>query len=992
MEKKQKRRLASFITAMSVFVSTGVFWQLRGIGTAMTDETLTANEYDTAAALSASNGSLCETDAIWESTLPELTNEPAENAALIAASQLGYTENKQNYILGGDGFTHKNYSRYGAWFGNPYGDWNTMFTCFCLYYAGVKEADIPFGSGCWAWSLKLNEKGMLLPLNRGSPKRGDVLLLDTDLDGKADRSGIISDISESCINTIEGQVDGAVAECSYSPDDEHITGYVPVEAPENGNVSLMEFSAESESGIKVFASAERGIFPDGTKMLAADIPRSEALEKAAEALDTEADDIEAVAVDISFCSTDGIELEPADSSSVHVEIVLPEEQKLGGGEYNLLHIADSGDTEIIENAEVSENGAEFDAESFSIYVVTSEHGDLEKDRAVWVDGQPISNTIDTPYLLYVGDTLALKTKAESWTHPEWGQQGFPYGEYNGIISGETTHYNTTESGIEYINCEVTFQALKQGETQIHLTKDSSGASETFYVKVIERPQIYVNTALGERHKDTLHEYLSDVHGGFFWSNPELFVLDDDGNPKYVKNSDVEVLGHPDGGFGPYRVSSNDVIEVVSYCKPTEKDYYDFDVGTNGTHNEGTNLLEKIGASTKELVTSGEHKGEYRISAKFRAKQSSGTKRTGIRFGSDFFYIVVNSSEDDIKTHADIEIDDGGKYNFEEYSFDSNGNIVKTITEYSAAVADINSCKIYGIDGAQIRFKESTAPDTSHAGQPVEFVKSDYYKRGNLGEAQFELTSNYMDSTKQNESNGMNQGGLWLRGNKNFSLQESYRADFNVDLELHEVSKTIETYDSSGNLISSQAGSISNETVHKSGLDFSLGRQSILDAYNKCPVHTGLDFTLAANAVMVDFELKKEFVGGDISSKQFEFQLLDENDNVAADVYNDTNGIISFRNIYFNKAGTYNYTVHELTNSGSDIIYANDRTVTINVTETNGLLTATIDIENLVTPLVNYQTYTLPSTGGGGVVPYMITGSAFIILSFAALLRKRKEDK
>ena len=30
MEKKQKRRLTSFITAMSVFVSTGVFWQLRG--------------------------------------------------------------------------------------------------------------------------------------------------------------------------------------------------------------------------------------------------------------------------------------------------------------------------------------------------------------------------------------------------------------------------------------------------------------------------------------------------------------------------------------------------------------------------------------------------------------------------------------------------------------------------------------------------------------------------------------------------------------------------------------------------------------------------------------------------------------------------------------------------------------------------------------------------------------------------------------------------
>ena len=275
MKKKQKRRLASFITAMSVFVSTGVFWQLRGIGTALTDDTLSPNESSLAAALSASDGSLCETSEIWESTLPELTDDMAENAALIAASQLDYTENAQNYIIGDDGSTHKNYSRYGAWFGNPYGDWNTMFTCFCLHYAGVKETDIPFGSGCWAWSLKLSEKGVLSPLNKGSPKRGDVLLLDTDLDGKADRSGIVSeflsDTDEPCITTIEGQTDGAVSECRYSPDDERIMGYVPVETPESNNISPMKFSAESESGIKVTASAEQGIFPDGTKMLAADV-------------------------------------------------------------------------------------------------------------------------------------------------------------------------------------------------------------------------------------------------------------------------------------------------------------------------------------------------------------------------------------------------------------------------------------------------------------------------------------------------------------------------------------------------------------------------------------------------------------------------------------------------------------------------------------------------------------------------------------------------
>ena len=75
------------------------------------------------------------------------------------------------------------------------------------------------------------------------------------------------------------------------------------------------------------------------------------MKKAADALGTQ--DVEAVAVDISFLSPDGTELEPADSSCVHVEIVLPEEQKLSGEGFSLLHVTDSGETEMIENADVS---------------------------------------------------------------------------------------------------------------------------------------------------------------------------------------------------------------------------------------------------------------------------------------------------------------------------------------------------------------------------------------------------------------------------------------------------------------------------------------------------------------------------------------------------------------------------------------------------------------------------------------------------------------
>ena len=70
----------------------------------------------------------------WEETIPDLTGDRAEDLVKVALSQAGYEE-------GSDG-----YSRYGAWYGNPNGDWNVMFVSFCMYYAGI--TDIPAASGC----------------------------------------------------------------------------------------------------------------------------------------------------------------------------------------------------------------------------------------------------------------------------------------------------------------------------------------------------------------------------------------------------------------------------------------------------------------------------------------------------------------------------------------------------------------------------------------------------------------------------------------------------------------------------------------------------------------------------------------------------------------------------------------------------------------------------------------------------------------------------
>ena len=128
-----------------------------------------------------------ESKADWEKTIPELTGDRSDDLISVAASQNGYEE-------GADG-----YSRYGDWYGNADGDWNVMFVSFCLSYAGISKSDIPYGSGCWAWQVKLTEKELLITDMTEKPAEGDIILVDKDGDGKCDITGIIISIDGSSL-------------------------------------------------------------------------------------------------------------------------------------------------------------------------------------------------------------------------------------------------------------------------------------------------------------------------------------------------------------------------------------------------------------------------------------------------------------------------------------------------------------------------------------------------------------------------------------------------------------------------------------------------------------------------------------------------------------------------------------------------------------------------------------------------------------------------
>ena len=183
-----------------------------------------------------------ETADDWEATLADMTRGPTirENVVLVAASQLGYTESTLNFQVDADGVRH-GITRYGQWYGNPYGPWSAMFVSFCLEYGGAGE--LPKNAGPEALRLEWEaldlftaeeapEVGMLLFLHKAQPT-------DTPESKQAANSvAIISKIEEDTLTVIEGDLDNAVTEAQYKLGDEAILGYGLV--PTGGGLTTLE--------------------------------------------------------------------------------------------------------------------------------------------------------------------------------------------------------------------------------------------------------------------------------------------------------------------------------------------------------------------------------------------------------------------------------------------------------------------------------------------------------------------------------------------------------------------------------------------------------------------------------------------------------------------------------------------------------------------------------------------------------------------------------
>ncbi len=254
IQNRDKRNFRQIIPTLSLLVILIVFWSLKltGIGVAgeafcgkeehiHTEECVGCQKEEhihTEDCYSDITADL-ETSDDWEETLSDMVRGPTtkENVVLVARSQLGYTESTRNFQVDASG-VRRGITRYGQWYGNPYGDWSAMFCLFCIDYAG--QPDVPMNAGPEALRVEWEKAGIYKAWDERTPEAGNLVFLrkGEGTVGGANAVAVITETDGVFITVIEGDVENAVVETRYKISDDVVMGFGLV--PEQKGITVLD--------------------------------------------------------------------------------------------------------------------------------------------------------------------------------------------------------------------------------------------------------------------------------------------------------------------------------------------------------------------------------------------------------------------------------------------------------------------------------------------------------------------------------------------------------------------------------------------------------------------------------------------------------------------------------------------------------------------------------------------------------------------------------
>ena len=160
-----------------------------------------------------------ETDDDWEKYSVGLSDNWNEALLAVAKEQLGYKESEKNFQTDealGDIIDVHHYTRYGAFYGNPYADWDVAFIAFCQHYASIPKTEIPQRLGLEALRADMDAMGFAY-LTEGEDAAyeaipGDVVTYNKNGTADDETIGIVETVGDDSLTVISGAVEGAVAE------------------------------------------------------------------------------------------------------------------------------------------------------------------------------------------------------------------------------------------------------------------------------------------------------------------------------------------------------------------------------------------------------------------------------------------------------------------------------------------------------------------------------------------------------------------------------------------------------------------------------------------------------------------------------------------------------------------------------------------------------------------------------------------------------------
>lgn len=195
-----------------------------------------------------------ETPADWDKQSEGVSSVWSDAMTEIAQRQLGYTESAKNFTvdktLGETLAQAHHYTRYGDWYGNPYGNWDVMFVAFCQHYAGIPEDVIPQCASLLQLRTELENAHPEYITPGGSEATPGDIVLYTNTAGE-ETIGIVTEYDGTTLTVVSGAVDGAVAAVTVADADVADTISVldayGVYAQADASDGLDEFSLDADA-------------------------------------------------------------------------------------------------------------------------------------------------------------------------------------------------------------------------------------------------------------------------------------------------------------------------------------------------------------------------------------------------------------------------------------------------------------------------------------------------------------------------------------------------------------------------------------------------------------------------------------------------------------------------------------------------------------------------------------------------------------------------